>query len=511
MNNMYKSKKGITLVALVITIIILLILAGISIASLNGKEGILTKAKKTKTISEIADIKEQIQTDIIAKQMENEGKISDYLLSTILGKYGKVNYNEDGVSIKSVTTSKGSYEIELADIWSGTTSKLGPTVLADGSWTGTVNSPKIEGTGLTAVYYNGTSWVDLTEESSQEEWDNWYSYTTDKKQWANARSKDGSMWVWIPRYEYQIDSQNKVINIKFVKIGSTEETGYTLHPAFGTDKNNGGWRSELPGFWIAKYVAGFQNATNGENTKNVQYSGLKYTTIDSSYPTNFFGKITVNDTALSYPVFKADTYAYNLISVGDSWLLSREIGTADMYGLRNVDSHLEKNSEWGAVAYLTHSQYGINESSSGTNELKPNNKDLNNDIYVNNDTTTGTKANIHAVTSYGQQGTPNDVNASSTKNMTGVFDLSGCTGERTACFLQGGESKNVNWYKAMISGVSQSTEYLTLYTENNKIGDATNETSGWNSDSCKFLTSSAPIFLRGGNYTNVSSARNICL
>ena len=123
MNNMYKSKKGITLVALVITIIILLILAGISIASLNGKEGILTKAKKTKTISEIADIKEQIQTDIIAKQMENEGKISDYLLSTILEKYGKVNYNEDGVSIKSVTTSKGSYEIDLADIWSGTTSK----------------------------------------------------------------------------------------------------------------------------------------------------------------------------------------------------------------------------------------------------------------------------------------------------------------------------------------------------------------------------------------------------
>ena len=44
-----KNSKGITLIALVITIIVLLILAAISIATLTGENGILTQANKAKT------------------------------------------------------------------------------------------------------------------------------------------------------------------------------------------------------------------------------------------------------------------------------------------------------------------------------------------------------------------------------------------------------------------------------------------------------------------------------
>ena len=47
-------EKGITLIALVITIIILLILAGISIAMLTGDNGILTKASNSKEKTEVA-------------------------------------------------------------------------------------------------------------------------------------------------------------------------------------------------------------------------------------------------------------------------------------------------------------------------------------------------------------------------------------------------------------------------------------------------------------------------
>ena len=119
--NKWKNKNGgITLIALVITIIVLLILAGISISMLTGENGLLNKASDAKIATEIADIKEQIQTDIIGEQAGNQGNISDSVLKKILEKYGRINYEEDE-TIKSITTTKGNYEIAMADIWNGTT------------------------------------------------------------------------------------------------------------------------------------------------------------------------------------------------------------------------------------------------------------------------------------------------------------------------------------------------------------------------------------------------------
>ena len=58
MNNYIKKNKGITLIALVVTIIVLLILAGVSIAMLTGDNGILTQSNKAKENTEIASEKE---------------------------------------------------------------------------------------------------------------------------------------------------------------------------------------------------------------------------------------------------------------------------------------------------------------------------------------------------------------------------------------------------------------------------------------------------------------------
>ena len=118
----FKKAKGITLIALVVTIIVLLMLAGISIQMLTGNNGILTKTSDAKTATDIADIKEQIQIDIIGKQAKNQGDISDSELKEILEKYGTINYEEDETTIKSITTTKGNYEIAISDIWSRTTS-----------------------------------------------------------------------------------------------------------------------------------------------------------------------------------------------------------------------------------------------------------------------------------------------------------------------------------------------------------------------------------------------------
>ena len=57
-------QNGITLIALVITIVVLLILAAVSIATLTGENGILTQANSAKEQTEIASVREQAQMDI---------------------------------------------------------------------------------------------------------------------------------------------------------------------------------------------------------------------------------------------------------------------------------------------------------------------------------------------------------------------------------------------------------------------------------------------------------------
>ena len=84
-----KRNKGITLIALVITIIVLLILAGVSIAMLTGQNGILTQAQNASTQTEIAEAKEQAQMDILAwqsAQLENgqDATLNDETIKTIL-------------------------------------------------------------------------------------------------------------------------------------------------------------------------------------------------------------------------------------------------------------------------------------------------------------------------------------------------------------------------------------------------------------------------------------------
>ena len=68
-----REERGITLIALVITIIVLLILAGVSIAMLTGENGILTQAQNAKNKTEEAEEKEKIQLAITEAQLGDNG------------------------------------------------------------------------------------------------------------------------------------------------------------------------------------------------------------------------------------------------------------------------------------------------------------------------------------------------------------------------------------------------------------------------------------------------------
>ena len=532
-------QKGITLIALVVTIIVLLILAGISIATLTGENGLITKTNSAKEKTKQAEAEERVKIEVLGSY-GTDGKIDiDLLNNNLKAHITGLTYNGNKLSESNkierlpATVVVDGYAIEIAE--NGRVTVKGKTgevkeneFVADGSWNykSQVNTPKLL-KGMTGVYWddNGQE-VDVTKDNQE----NWYNYSEQK--WANAKTEDGSYWVWIPRYEYKINSNDKTINVKFIETEKiTVDNDYTyIHPAFtnGTKNNfkNGEWDKEIPGFWVAKYAAGFQECTqkitNGSiiepttDPNKVTYSDKKYTSYNGSCTTNALSQELTNENQqISYPVFKPLTYAYNIISTGDSYTISQEIAKAkNFYGLTQdtADSHMMKNSEWGAVAYLAQSVCGRNGEG-----VTINNKNLNN-----------SEKNIYAVTGYSEE-IPNGVSASTTNNKTGVFDLSGCVWERTAAYIAN-ENEHLNIYGSSYTTLKTSTKYATVYPYNASndsnannwtayknssygYGDAILETStagsestSWNGGYSAFVSADCPFFIWSGSYSHVEHA-----
>ena len=158
-----------------------------------------------------------------------------------------------------------------------------------------------------------------------------------------------------------------------------------------------------------------------------------------------------------------------------------------------------KNSEWGAVAYLTESKYGRN----GTEVTINNSSD-----YITGSAGNSVSADEDVGTT-SEYWSPQGVLASSTGNVYGIYDLSGGAWEYVASYYNGGSSLSNGSSFASQNGTS--TEYATAYTGTSassayKPGDATYETSGWHGDAAYFVRSSNPFFLRGGYYSNGTNA-----
>ena len=474
----------------------------------------------------------------------------------------------------------------------------------DGSWNEEkkVNSPELF-EGMTAVYWDASGVEhELTEASSEAEWDQWYDYNGQgdgQNKWANAVTKDSSgnitgYWVWIPRYAYKIESglftsTAGEISIKFLKnqtdLDETDTTisrnyaysgetmtDYVVHPAFrnGTDNNfmNGEWDEEVSGFWIAKYEAGYQanTITNNSGTlsttisnsgDNVIYSDLKYTSYYSSFPINALSQDLSSENYsnqnLSYPVFLPLTYSYNIICIGDSYTLAGKIDTAsNFYGLSSsqTDSHMMKNSELGAVAYLTQSNYGRNGTEITINDYYTNSSSQSpyKTAITGLASSDGSESSTTSLSNVAAYNTTNGMKGSSTGNTSGVYDLSGGLWERVSGYISNGNSNLIingtnssNGSSGNLMGASStanSNGYLTLstrtytvypydsssdsYTNNyntykgllsstygygDAIFEASNSGSGltcWNSDCSDFASITHPFFVRGGGYGDES-------
>ena len=175
-------------------------MAGITIVALSGENGILRQASKAKEKTEIAEIIDKAQIDVLGVQLENGGKISKEQLKTILEQYFKNVPND--YTIDTVLTAKdeyGKHEIQVSDIYKGSFS---------GESGSAISIP--EGLEIgTTVNYNPTG-----------------TYNWQAKYYSSDES-DSNVTLDSSKSEYNINTW-KVFNIN-------EETGeITLVPATAT-------------------------------------------------------------------------------------------------------------------------------------------------------------------------------------------------------------------------------------------------------------------------------------
>ena len=375
-----KRNKGITLIALIITIIILIILTAVTINNVIG-------------------------TDLIGFATKGAENYMD------AGK-------EEQDKIDELTSYLGSENGEVK-----------------------VNKPRLSD-GMIPIKYDEEkqNWV-ITNEKDEE----WYDYSEGKMLWANVMLSDGtykekdknytddgttevkeeelgSMFVWIPRYAYSFNSYHtemdggegttqKITNVVFLNETSNKdfngkeyETTYNpadvevgnptpmvVHPGFEFDNK------QLTGIWVGKFEA----SMSGEKTNNINQNNIETKNTESEKCVKVLPNV--------------NTWRY--INVGNCFFNCLNMnGDNNIYGITKtkVDTHLMKNIEWGAASYLAASQYGnmptINKS--GIDEESTEN------YYEYS----------------GEQDYIKNVSQSTTKNVTGIYDMCGGSEERIAVY-----------------------------------------------------------------------------
>ena len=375
------------------------------------------------------------------------------------------NFSSNVQTITLKATTPGTYYLHVLsvdnagnkkEIISSSAVTVEKALVADGTYNEDkgVNTPKL-GTGMTPIKWNGSSWVNTTGSDPE-----WYDYTA--KKWANAKTSDGSMWVWIPRYAYSITSGYHSstagnIDVEFMK-GLTNETS-TGRTRFDNASGQGNWNihpafnygSTVSGIWVAKFEA-----------------------------SNSGGKIKVEPGVSSWRSITVNDIYTNCLNYN-----------------KTLNSHMMKNDEWGAVAYLSKSKYGKNA-----------------EVTINSNSSyyTGGGSGNAYVSNIGQ---------STTGTVHGVYDMSGGAWEYVAAYvyvgyttshgssLVNGDAKTKNVY----SKASTDNATNNYNANSSKYGDAVYETStsgsgstSWYGDYSDFPSTGGPFFQRGGHYTEGTDA-----
>ena len=143
-----KNKRGITLIALIITIIVLLILAGVTMSFVVGDNGVINQAQKAKIRTEEEEAKEEIGIEVVGCY-DGNGNIDLGLLNESLKKKGGVSFKETGES-EFVELKEGEDENQIEEL-PVTVKYKNVEIEITGEYTGGVDKQPILGTPITEV------------------------------------------------------------------------------------------------------------------------------------------------------------------------------------------------------------------------------------------------------------------------------------------------------------------------------------------------------------------------
>ena len=332
--NPKEAQKGITLIALVITIIVLLILAGVSIAMLTGQNGILTQANNAKNETELASAKEKVELAVIgAISQTRDGTLKVGNLRTELANYGgtvegdtfPVTATVDGksftVDANGNVTSAGSSAVPNppAPTENGTLGKV----------TGSekTNTTVKDSLGNQVVVPAGFKVINPTENVTNG------IVVEDVSHSATA----GSQFVWIPVGEVVKDSAGNKETITLGRYSFDSSGNATAYSGSNTEDTASNHNSSY-GNTIAKDIEDFKNKVT--NTTHGYYIGRyeSRTSTERKSKTDKLTQITV----------KPDKYVYNYTTQSQAAELSRGMYSSDS----NFESDLMNSYAWDTAVYF---------------------------------------------------------------------------------------------------------------------------------------------------------------
>ena len=264
----WRKKNGITLIALIVTIIVLLILAGISISMISGNNGIINKAIEARDATEIAGLVEEIKMAILEKQINTLGSLTRDDLRDVLKEYftgvpETLPEDETELAELELTTIDGKHTIKVGDIWQGSLSGSSGGLATLPSTAGTTpylpseDFSQVAGTDLSTGLViednlgNQYVWIEVPNDgtgpnytgiTSENQYDEieaaLQTYATDYRQGSAAQT-----FSWEDEY-YSDDvtglTETQYNNLKETMLASIYTNG---------------------GFWIGRYEAGDSEAT----------------------------------------------------------------------------------------------------------------------------------------------------------------------------------------------------------------------------------------------------------
>ena len=329
-------EKGITLIALVITIIVLLILAGVTISMLTGENGILKQATSAKDTTDKSEFEEQVKLAVMASKVNDKGAIDLTTLEAEIGKIKGTEITKNGTENNLPwTVKKGSYEVTITE--DGNTSNIEK----DNDDDVMENAKKAMPTGGTIDKNTNAKTGIVMIDSNQNEWV-WIEVPATVFASATSSTDYDNIKADLIAYASDYRSSSSYTDTWYNGCGLEQEEYITKYQimlsSIYTNK----------GFYIGRYEAGI--AGSDENTSLARYSRTEITSISPK------------------AVSKKDMIPYNWVYCSDAQELANGMSTGNktsslLFGIQwdLACKFLEVKGNWDTTTNTT--QYYIKENS----------------------------------------------------------------------------------------------------------------------------------------------------